>query len=342
MLLNEILKLAEKKQRITTQDVVKKYNITRQYAYILIDKLVRAGKLIKIGSTRSAFYTPPQYYDSFIQHKKVKKRLQNKNLKEHEVYDNLEKQTPILTSLKEDIKSIFYYAFTEMLNNAIEHSKSKYVKIEVEQKDNNLIFYVDDLGIGVFKNVMQKRKLTSELEAIQDLLKGKTTTKPKSHSGQGIFFTSKIADVFALESFGYRLTVDNTIPDFFVEEIPSKRGTRVIFSISLDSKKHLNDIFKKYQTNPEDYAFDKTEIHVRLYTMGTIYISRSQARRILASLEKFRLIILDFDRVPTVGQAFADEIFRVFQKRHPEIAIKPVNMNETVRFMIERSQRSER
>jgi len=40
-----------------------------------------------------------------------------------------------------------------------------------------------------------------------------------------------------------------------------------------------------------------------------------------------------------VGQAFADEIFRVFQNRHPEIEIKPLNMVEPVEFMIKKVEK---
>ena len=187
---------------------------------------------------------------------------------------------------------------------------------------------------------MSKRGLKSELEAIQDLLKGKITTQPQSHSGEGIFFTSKAADVFILESFGLRLRIDNLIKDVFVEEIkPAKKGTKVIFRVDCHSKKHLNDIFKAYQTNPQTYDFNKTDIMVKLYTMGTIYISRSQARRVLSGLDKFKTVVLDFDKVPTVGQAFADEIFRVFKLKHPEIKIMPINMNEGVKFMVERVEK---
>ena len=85
-----------------------------------------------------------------------------------------------------------------------------------------------------------------------------------------------------------------------------------------------------------------TEIKIKLYTMGTIHISRSQARRVLNRLEKFRKVILDFDKVPTVGQAFADEIFRVFKEKYPEVEIIPENMNEAVEFMVERAQRTKR
>jgi len=59
----------------------------------------------------------------------------------------------------------------------------------------------------------------------------------------------------------------------------------------------------------------------------------------MSGLDKFKTIVLDFDKVTTVGQAFADEIFRVFQERHPAINIVPINMVEPVRFMIERVER---
>ena len=134
------------------------------------------------------------------------------------------------------------------------------------------------------------------------------------------------------------MIVDNTISDvFFQEKKRVNRGTRVVFTIAGASDRHLNKIFEKYQSKPESFAFDKTEICVRLFTMGTIYVSRSQARRILTGLEKFKKIIFDFDRVPNIGQSFADEIFRVFQARYPNISIESVNMNEAVHFMVTRA-----
>jgi hypothetical protein len=187
---------------------------------------------------------------------------------------------------------------------------------------------------------MKKYKLKSEWESIQELLKGKTTTMPKSHSGEGIFFTSKVADIFTLDSYGYQLIVNNQIPDVFVQKIQKQeKGTKVTFQIDIKSKKHLNQIFNQYTnlTEESDYGFDKTDIHVKLYTIGGVYVSRSQARRILAGLEKFQNILFDFDQVPMVGQAFADEIFRVFSHKYPHIKLETANKNEGVKFMIERA-----
>ncbi len=321
---------------IKASDIGQFLGISRQYASQLLKLLVNQGRVVKFGSIRNATYTLPEFADEVSFHGS-KKRLQNKGIKEHEILERFLAVFPAFRRASEDVQNILRYSFSEMLNNAIEHSTSPTIEVEINERDNKIQFIVNDFGVGVFRNIMKKKNLQSELEAMQDLLKGKTTTNPQAHSGEGIFFTSKAADRFILESFGRRMVVDNIIHDvFFEEQKPSKHGTRVIFSITLDSKRHLSDIFKKFQSDPEERAFDRTEIHVRLFTMGTIYVSRSQARRILTGLEKFKSIILDFDRVPTVGQAFADEIFRVFKNKHPEIAINPVSMNEGVRFMIER------
>ena len=320
-------------------EVAAALGVSRQYASQLLRILVNSGEVVKVGSTRSARYTLPQLADE-LGLRKSTRRFLSKGLKEHEVLESLLAEFSAFRQAPENVQSLLRYAFSEMLNNAIEHSTSSHIDIELIEDGRTIRFIINDFGVGVFRNVMKKRDLKSEFEAMQDLLKGKTTTSPQAHSGEGIFFTSKTADRFVLESFGRRMVVDNVIHDvFFENQKPSKRGTRVIFSVSKDSKRHLNDIFRKFQVDSQTPAFDKTEIHVRLFTMGTIYVSRSQARRILTGLEKFKSVILDFDRVPSVGQAFADEIFRVFKNKHPEISIDPVNMQEAVRFMIGRVEK---
>ena len=53
-------------------------------------------------------------------------------------------------------------------------------------------------------------------------------------------------------------------------------------------------------------------------------------------LEKFREVVLDFKGVGSVGQAFVDEIFRVFKNEHPDIKIQYINANDEVGAMIKR------
>lgn len=332
-----IKKTGEEKKKFKASDIAVGINeVSRQYVTEVLREMVKNRELLKEGGGRYTLYTLPKFAELLAN--RVKKRLKNESLDEYEILDEMKAGANFLNSLKDNVSRIFNYAFTEMVNNAIEHSQSENIEVEVYKSGDNLIFVVNDFGIGVFKNVMKKKNLKSELEAMEEILKGKTTTIPSNHSGEGIFFTSKVSDVFILESYGLRLRVDNLINDIFYEEQkPEKIGTRVIFIVSLDSNRLTDGVFLRYQTDPEEGGFDKTEIRVKLFAGGSIYVSRSQARRIIDGLAgKFKTIILDYDKVPTVGQAFADEIYRVFQARHPEIQIKSINMNEVVAFMINR------
>ncbi len=344
MLTKEAILQAEKKKgRITTMEIAGQFGVSRQYANSLIGELVADRKLVKIGSTRNTFYVTPEYADKHqgLFPMKFVKTFKNVSLEEHRVLLQIERAFPPLVRLPENIKSIFTFAFSEMLNNAIEHSGSKTVQIEISLEHKMLSFTISDSGVGAFRNIMEKRKLRSELEAIQDLLKGKTTTMPKSHSGEGIFFTSKAGELFELDSYGYQLIVNNELPDVFVHKAEKlKKGTKVTFKVRTTSRMHLNDVFKKYTNIDEesDYGFDKTEVRVKLYTAQGVHISRSQARRVLSGLEKFKVIVFDYDKVPLVGQAFADEIYRVFSRKHPKIRLEETHMNEGVKFMIERAK----
>lgn len=339
----KILGIAKENGQIRTKDFLSKFDVSRQYVSMLITQLVAEKRLIKIGSTRNALYVLPEYTKTHpeILPSTFFKKFQNVHVEEHVILAEIEEKFPHISELSEHVRNIFTFAFSEMLNNAIEHSQSKNISVEISVVGGELGFVINDSGIGVFRNVMRKRKLKSELEAIQDILKGKTTTIPKSHTGQGIFFTSKAADLFILDSFGHQVTINNKTHEVMARNIGSmKKGTRVIFTINTLSHRHLSDVFKKYTnlTNESDYGFDKTEIRVKLYTASGVNISRSQARRILHGLEQFKIILFDFDQVPLIGQAFADEIYRVFHNKHPDIELQETNMNEAVTFMVERAK----
>jgi len=339
----DILKIAKKKGILYSKDIVVQFDVSRQYANLLIGILVAENKLVKLGSTKRASYVLVEYARTHpeIFPPRYEKAFKNKELEEHQVLAQIEETFPTLKNLPENVRSIFTYAFSEMFNNAIEHSSSVRIGVEVSISNKTLSLVIQDSGIGVFRHVMKQRGLKTELEAIQDILKGKTTTLPKSHSGEGIFFTSRAGDLFILDSFGYQLIMNNEVPDVFIKTVKKiKRGTRVIFKISATSSRHLHEVFKKYTNlnDASDYGFDKTEIRIKLYMIGGVHISRSQARRVLAGLEKFKIIVFDFDKVSTIGQAFADEVFRVFHEKYPRIKLETKNMAEGVRFMVERAQ----
>lgn len=115
-------------------------------------------------------------------------------------------------------------------------------------------------------------------------------------------------------------------------------GTLLYMSISLDSKRTTREVFDSF-SGGEDYGFENTVVPVRLARIGNEnLVSRSQAKRLVARFEGFKTVVLDFDAVDDVGQAFADEVFRVFSRSHPEVKLAPINATPAVQQMIRRSQ----
>jgi len=334
---NLILKKLEKNKEIKVADVVKAAGFSRAYINRFFQGLREEGKIVLIGKANKACYVLAR--DKAVSKAKssilsVRRSLQNKNISEDLVLDDIKQNSGIFLNLPKNVSNIVNYAFTEMLNNAIEHSESEKIEIKIQRNAPDIRFEVRDWGIGIFNNIIKKRKLKNEFEAIQDLLKGKQTTAPKEHTGEGIFFTSKVGDMLVIQSSRKKLIFNNILDDIFIKEAKKTIGTKVDFRIAVKSKRNLNSVFKKY--SDAALIFSKTETKVSLYKIDSDFISRSQARRIVSGLEKFKKIILDFKGVDTVGQAFADEVFRVWKRRHPNINIEYQNTNENIEFMIKR------
>jgi hypothetical protein len=227
----------------------------------------------------------------------------------------------------------FSYALTEMLNNAIEHSQSEWCQLLVNLNQYNITFVVRDFGIGLYYSLVSKLGLPDEVTALRELVKGKVTTQKDRHTGEGIFFTSKCADVISFSSHRLLLTFDNLEHDVVVKEIRFKKGTEVKFSIKRNSRRQLRNILQQYAPEEFDYRFQRTRVMVKLYQ--STYLSRSEARRLLTGLERFKEVILDFSQVKSLGQSFADEIFRVYQRRHPQVHFKVENAAPAIRMIID-------
>lgn len=324
--------LAKKEAKIS--DLTRLTSFSRAYLSRILSSLIEEKKILRLGQTNTTRYV--MYSRALLQEENLvwRKRLLNKNLDEDIVFKDAKTSSDFFSGIPEQTIAILEYAFTEMLNNAIEHSGSRYIVVEFTKDDRVIKFTVEDNGVGVFNKLIKSRHLRNEHEAIQDLLKGKQTTAREFHSGEGIFFTSKVADVFSLASEKTELLIDNNINDIFVCPQRHKNGTVVVFIIKINTAKKLTNTFKHF--SDVEHGFTKTEIQVRLYTLDTSFISRSQARRLLAGLDDFKQIILDFDRVTTVGQGFADEIFRTYVLAHPDKKITYINASPEVEFMIKR------
>lgn len=330
-----ILKMLKKGETVRTSDIVRRTGFSRAYVHRHLKKLQDSGKIVLVGRANRAHYvlaTSKTRREALAQRKHFLRTYQNKDLQEDRVWDQIVRQTGVVLDVPANIVRIVEYSFTEMLNNAIEHSRSQIVRIRMRRTSAGIEFSVIDKGIGIFRNIKEQRGLRDEKEAIQDLLKGKQTTDPQKHSGEGIFFTSRVADRLVIKSSSKRLIFDNRIHDVFIDRTTVKKGTVVDFLIALKSKTILSSVFRQFAGN--EYELSKTDVRVALFKAGGNCVSRSQARRVLAGLDTFEHIVLDFENVQTVGQGFADEIFRVWKTSHPAVTIELRNGNENIEMMI--------
>ena len=261
-------------------------------------------------------------------------------LEEHVVW--YRKIKPLLDDLPDNILELWGYSFQEILNNAIEHSEGTKIEIEVLQKDGCTEIVIIDDGRGIFKKLREEYSLDDEKHAALELSKGKLTTDPDSHTGQGIFFSSRMVDKFIIES-GRATFFHNKDQSFdFVLEAgkDESQGTIVILKLENNTARTVNNVFDMFELpGDEDHGFVKTLIPVRLAQYDKeMMVSRSQARRVMARVNRFKHVILDFQGVDNIGQPFADEVFRVFGLGNPEITIYATNANDQIKSAIKKAK----
>ena len=305
------------------------FKISRQTVSKYLNELVEKNYITKNSKGN---YT----INFYISESKIYK---NKNLEEDIVYDELIKKYEI--DKKNNVKHILVYAFTEMLNNAIEHSEGTEISIHYTENYFNIFVIIKDNGIGIFRKIVRDHNLKNENEAIFELKKGKLTSDAENHSGEGIFFTSKVVDYFLISSFNKTFSSGSDEYFYSIEQNRERtiKGTEVILVLNKNTERTTKEIFDEYTS--DDFVFNKTKITVHLAKdcLGHDFVSRSLAKRILMNVEKFKVIVLDFENIDNIGQGFADEVFRVFKNKNPDITIVPINMNEEIEFMINRAMK---
>lgn len=305
------------------------YGITRQAVNKHLQRLVSEGALAENGHTRSRSYK----LAPMLEWQKVYELTPN--LAEDVIWRN--DIVPILGNQPENVLDIWLYTFTEMFNNAVDHSGGSQLYIHIAKTAISTEMLLMDNGVGIFKKIQNTMNLLDERHAILELSKGKLTTDPAHHTGEGIFFTSRMVDSFDILSGGVYFSHQFGLAEDWISERPKfEHGTAVWMRLNNHSARTIKQIFDHFGSG-DDYGFTKTVVPVRLAQYGNDkLVSRSQAKRLLARVELFSTVIFDFTEVPTIGQAFADEVFRVFPQQHPNITLVPLRASSDVTRMIDR------
>jgi anti-sigma regulatory factor (Ser/Thr protein kinase) len=296
-----------------------------------MQRLVTEGAVVVTGTTRSRRYALAPLLQ-------WNKQYPLGSLSEDLVWrDDV---APLIGKLPDNVLSIWHYGFTEMLNNVIDHSGGSYVLVAVSKNAVSTTIAVYDDGIGIFKKIQAALGLHDERHAVLELAKGKFTTDPANHSGEGIFFSSRMFDEFDILSGEVYFSHEfDKKEDWIVQRGSALReGTLVTMKLHNHTARTPKKVFDKF-TSDEDYGFTKTVVPVKLMRYGDDnLVSRSQAKRLLTRIDRFKVVMLDFSGVASIGQAFADEVFRVFRSKHPGVELVPTNTSLEVRRMISRAE----
>lgn len=308
--------------------LAEQYGVSRQSASAWLAKLKREGVITSSGVGRGV-----RYHLAMLA--RVQQVYARDGLHEDRVWSEL--IAPAVRDLPANVRDVWHYAVTEMVNNAIDHSGSERVTVELLRDALNTTVYVADEGEGIFLKIQRALNLYDPREAILELAKGKLTTDPANHTGEGIFFSSKVMDAFDIRSGNLHFMHDEWGADVLLERSADAPGTLVLMRLSNDSERTLKEVFDHFAA-PEEYTFAKTIVPVRLAQHeGEKLVSRSQAKRLTMRFERFQTVVLDFAGVEEIGQAFADEVFRVFQQAHPATSLVPINMPSAVENMVKRA-----
>ena len=294
-----VRRLVERRGEVQNRDVVRALGVSPATAHRLLQALVTSGILERLGKGRAARYRL----------RALRRRFRRAALDEHRAWDEVAGEIARIRPMEPDAARSLAYAASEILNNAVDHSGGRTVEVAVSfERGGATVTTVRDDGIGVFRRVCEDFGYATPEDAIVQLEKGKLTSDPSRHSGEGLFFSSKAVTRFRLE----------VVPGHLAR---------------------LEEVFAAY-TDPESLRFTRTRVTIKLAAFGKTLVSRSEAKRLVARLTDFRHVTLDFSGVEVAGQGFCDEVFRVFARARPKVTLEPVGMNDTVAFMVGRARAS--
>lgn len=322
------------------------FGVTRATANRYLAELVNEGTIRVEGlGTRNRRYhlAPPEIIEQEFSI--------DPSVREEEVWRHFQN---LLKGSEGSERQLCFYGLTEIVNNAIDHSGGTTMRVSMTKTPGFVEILVSDNGIGIFNKIAQALQLEHVEQSLLELSKGKFTTDETKHSGEGIFFTSRMFDHFIILSgnllFSHitqetsseapgRTFIGSSSDWLWDLEETSFRGTQVQMRLNLPSKRTPEEVYSQYRTDEIDSGFSRTIIPLNLAKIGDEFlVSRSQARRVLARANRFKEVIFDFAKVESIGQAFADEIFRVFVTEHPEVHISVVGANMNVLRMIRHAE----
>jgi anti-sigma regulatory factor (Ser/Thr protein kinase) len=305
---------------------------SRRASQAALRRLVDAHWLTRNGSIRRPIYAPGQL------------RQVARSYTLYGLQEDLPWQRDFAPhfDLPPHVARMIQHGFTELVNNAADHSGGSSVTVSLRQTPSHVQLLVSDDGCGVFDKICSAFDIADARHAMLELSKGRLTSQPEMHTGRGLFFSSQLADVFDIHANGTAFQRRAWETSGWQPGRPMPRqGSSIYMSISLDTKRTLDQVLGAWSMDGSGIEFDQTTIALRLLAgPGQPLDTRAQARRVAARLPQFRRAEVSFDGIDDVGHGFADELFRVFARAHKEVELVPTHMTPRIAALVKSAQNS--
>lgn len=306
--------------------------IGRRQAGRLLRRLVAAQWLVREGTPRRPHWRPGAL-------REVVMRYPLAGLQEDQPW---RRDFAPCFVLPHEVQRLAQHAFTELVNNAVEHSGGSQVTVSMRQTPLQLQLLVSDDGCGLFAHIERHFAIREPALAMVELAKGKLTSAPERHCGHGLHVTARLADVFDLhanaagfqrrawEGGGWRAARH-------APALAERAGTSIYAAITLQTPRTLDAVLRSASLDGAGFEFETTRVPLALLAAGGsgLLAARADARRACARLAQFKRAELDFGALDAIGHGFADELLRVFAREHPEVTLVPVGATAPVRQMLD-------
>ncbi len=305
----------------------KEFSVSRTTVHRHLNRLERDGKIIKTGTTKQAAYFLKTSLDKTLIFNRDTGAVGKEIWSQYLAAD--------FSRLKPAQIEICAYGFAQAFDNACLHSESKGIVVKTVWKENSVELNVIDDGVGLFEKIRNEQGLADKRESVLPLAHGVLRWNPENPPG--LLTVSRAFDMFGVLANGLFYFKDNRNDDWFLESKPKARskGTRVSMALHFDSVRTLSAVLPQPRATAET---ERRSAEVRI-ALGRFdeepYVSRIQAQRLLKGMDRFQRVVLDFTGITTVGQAFVDEVFRVYAADNPDTRLDVIHANEDVRFMIQ-------
>ncbi len=304
----------------------REYGISRQAVNRHFHALIEEGVLEATGKTRAREYR-------LLPTRECTRRLTiTPALTEDRMWE--EYIRPLVDDVPHHVRDICHYGFTEVANNALQHSGAARVSISARRTATAIDMAVTDNGAGIFNVLLETFGFTSPREAIFELSKSRLTTAPETHTGGSLFLVSRMFDRLEIQSSDHTFAFDSNLEMWsVVREAFAIHGTSVRMHTSLTGARTLAEVADTWKTRRGELG--RAHIPVALLASeGEALVSRSQGQRLCRRLGQCSEALLDFRGVERIGRGFADEVFRVFRTARPQTALVTLHANASVRASI--------